>query len=58
MFFEKFHSTGKTSVETPVAGAALSLAKQIVENHKGVLQVKSIVGEGTTMILHLPKITN
>ncbi len=58
MFFEKFHSTGKTNVETPVAGAALSLAKQIVEYHKGVLHVKSIVGKGTTMILHLPKITN
>ncbi len=57
-FFEKFHSTGKTNIETPIAGAALSLAKQIVEYHKGVLQIKSIVGKGTTMILHLPKITN
>lgn len=56
MFFDKFHSTGSTVSKPPLAGAALSLAKQIIEYHEGVLQIKSIVGEGTTMILHLPKI--
>ena len=58
LFFDKFHSTSSTISKSPVAGAALSLAKQIVEYHEGVLQVKSVVGEGTTMILHLPKIIN
>lgn len=58
MFFDKFHSTGSTVSKPPLAGAALSLAKQIIEYHEGVLQIKSIVGEGITMILHLPKIIN
>ncbi len=58
MYFDKFHSTGSTVSKPPLAGAALSLAKQIIEYHEGVLQIKSIVGEGTTMILHLPKIIN
>ena len=58
MFFDKFHSTGSTVSKPPLAGAALSLAKQIIEYHEGVLQIKSIVGEGSTMILHLPKIIN
>ena len=58
MFFDKFHSTGSTVAKSPLAGASLSLAKQIINYHEGVLQIKSIVGEGTTMIIHLPKIIN
>ena len=58
MFFDKFHSTGSNVSKSPVAGAALSLAKQIIDYHEGILQVKSIVGEGTTMIVHLPKTLN
>ncbi len=58
LFFEKFHSKGSSITKAPITGASLSLAKQIIEFHDGVLQVKSIVGEGTTMIVHLPKIIN
>jgi len=58
MFFDKFHTTDSSVSKSPVAGAALSLAKQIIDYHEGILQVKSIVGEGTTMIVHLPKIIN
>ncbi|MEN8191582.1 MAG: histidine kinase dimerization/phospho-acceptor domain-containing protein [Bacteroidota bacterium] len=58
LFFDKFHSTGSGVIKSPITGAALSLAKQIIEFHEGILQVKSIVGEGTTMIVHLPKIIN
>ncbi len=53
--FDKFHSGGSTSNTTPTAGIALSLVKQIFEHHKGILQVKSSLGEGTTFIVRLPK---
>lgn len=53
--FHKFHSSGSTNAATPTAGIALSLVKQIFDHHKGLLQVKSSVGEGTTFIIRLPK---
>ncbi|MBU0475599.1 MAG: PAS domain-containing sensor histidine kinase [Bacteroidetes bacterium] len=53
--FHKFHSSGSTNASTPTAGIALSLVKQIFDHHKGLLQVKSSVGEGTTFIIRLPK---
>jgi signal transduction histidine kinase len=56
LLFDKFHSTGSTNSVTPTAGIALSLVKQIFEHHKGLLQVKSSLGEGTTFIIRLPKI--
>jgi PAS domain S-box-containing protein len=55
LLFDKFHSTGSTNSVTPTAGIALSLVKQIFEHHKGLLQVKSSLGEGTTFIIRLPK---
>ncbi|MCF6269409.1 MAG: PAS domain S-box protein [Melioribacteraceae bacterium] len=56
LLFDKFHSSGSTSSATPTAGIALSLVKQIFDHHKGLLQVKSNLGEGTTFIIRLPKI--
>lgn len=56
--FDKFHSAGSTNAVTPTAGIALSLVKQIFEHHKGLLQVKSSLGEGTTFIIRLPKAIN
>jgi len=53
--FHKFHSSGSTNAATPTAGIALSLVKQIFDHHKGLLQVKSSIGEGTTFIIRLPK---
>ncbi len=53
--FHKFHSSGSTNAATPTAGIALSLVKQIFDHHKGLLQVKSSLGEGTTFIIRLPK---
>jgi PAS domain S-box-containing protein len=55
LLFDKFHSAGSTNAKTPTAGIALSLVKQIFEHHKGLLQVKSSIGEGTTFIIRLPK---
>ncbi len=56
LLFDKFHSSGSTNAVTPTAGIALSLVKQIFDHHKGLLQVKSNLGEGTTFIIRLPKI--
>lgn len=56
LLFDKFHSSGSTNAATPTAGIALSLVKQIFDHHKGLLQVKSNLGKGTTFIIRLPKI--
>ncbi|MCK5456913.1 MAG: HAMP domain-containing histidine kinase, partial [Melioribacteraceae bacterium] len=56
LLFDKFHSSGSTNAVTPTPGIALSLVKQIFDHHKGILQVKSNPGKGTTFIIRLPKI--
>jgi len=56
LLFDKFHSSGSTNAATPTPGIALSLVKQIFDHHKGILQVKSSVGKGSTYIIRLPKI--
>ena len=58
LLFDKFHSAGSTNSATPTAGIALSLVKQIFDHHKGLLQVKSNLGNGTTFIIRLPKKIN
>jgi len=58
LLFDKFHSSGSTNAITPTAGIALSLVKQIFDHHKGLLQVKSNIGEGSTFIIRLPKKTS
>jgi two-component system sensor histidine kinase BaeS len=37
------------------AGIGLTIARAIVDAHKGKIQVKSKVGEGTEFIISLPK---
>lgn len=39
------------------AGLGLTITKQIVENHKGWIQVRSHAGEGTTFFIELPAIS-
>ncbi|QYY44038.1 sensor histidine kinase [Aneurinibacillus thermoaerophilus] len=36
------------------AGLGLAISKEIIEKHKGTLQVKSVEGEGTTFVIKLP----
>jgi signal transduction histidine kinase len=38
-------------------GLGLSLALQVVSRHKGVMRIESIVGEGTTVMIWLPRRT-
>jgi nitrogen fixation/metabolism regulation signal transduction histidine kinase len=35
-------------------GLGLPISKKIIEDHGGTLQIKSRIGEGTTIIIHLP----
>jgi two-component system sensor histidine kinase BaeS len=42
------------SQATGGAGLGLAISKEIVEKHKGTLQVKSTEGKGTTFIIKLP----
>ncbi len=51
--FETGFST-KSSKKT--SGIGLSIVKQIIEEHKGFIEVKSKIGDGTTFKVYIPKI--
>lgn len=53
--FKALQTEDNKSVTQDNTGLGLSLAKNIVEMHKGTIHVKSIVGEGTTVTVILPK---
>lgn len=48
--FQRLHGAEKY----PGTGVGLALCKKIVENHKGLLTVKSLPGEQTTFTVYLP----
>ncbi len=54
--FDRFYraDTSRSKVQTNGYGLGLSIAKKIVELHKGSLQVKSVEGEGSTFKVVLP----
>ncbi|MCD8029923.1 MAG: ATP-binding protein [Bacteroides sp.] len=53
--FDRFYQSGKTSSQfTSGTGIGLSLAKGIVELHKGHIQVESQWGEGSLFTVSLP----
>jgi len=55
--FEPFYRVDKSrSRQTGGFGLGLSLCKTIIESHGGKIEVKSIVGEGTTFLITLPLI--
>lgn len=54
--FERFYRADKSRTRmTGGAGIGLTIAKAIVDAHKGKIQVKSKVGKGTELIISLPK---
>ena len=54
--FEPFFTTKGTAKKGEAKGTGLGLAicKEIVEHHKGRIEVTSEMGKGTTFTLHLP----
>jgi two-component system phosphate regulon sensor histidine kinase PhoR len=45
------------SRESGGTGLGLSIVKHIIERHRGTLEIKSMVGEGTSVIVRLPAAT-
>lgn len=54
--FEPFFTTKGTARkgETRGTGLGLAICKEIVDHHKGRIEVESVVGKGTTFNIHLP----
>ena len=43
------------SLKQPSTGIGLAVVKEVVESHKGFIDLKSTVNEGSTFTIHLPK---
>lgn len=55
--FDRFYRVkGKDTRHIPGSGLGLSLVKEVVEAHKGYIEVNSTPGEGTSFILSFPLI--
>lgn len=54
--FDRFYQVDKSrsKIDVPGYGLGLSLAKRIIEIHKGSVNVSSMVGKGTTFTIKLP----
>jgi signal transduction histidine kinase len=54
--FDRFHRTVDSRGEDSAAvGLGLPLAKQFIEAHGGAIQLRSQLGQGTTVIITLPR---
>lgn len=55
LLFNKFSKANKIGNQLPGAGFGLVTVKQIIDLHKGLINVKSEVNKGTSFIIKLPK---
>lgn len=53
--FDKFSKLNATSGQTGITGLNMAYVKQVIDIHRGLIQVKSKIDEGTTFIIRLPK---
>jgi signal transduction histidine kinase len=54
--FEKFYRVPRVEdAETPGAGLGLTMVREIIELHGGTVTVESVLDEGSTFRLRLPK---
>jgi signal transduction histidine kinase len=56
--FDRYYRGTNTTEKTEGAGLGMSIAKAICELHKGHIEVKSTLHEGTAIILHIPLSAN
>lgn len=52
--FDRFYQADKSRSKTVGYGLGLSIAKEIVQSHKGSISVESKIGSGTTFTIQLP----
>ena len=52
--FKKFFRVQETENKVVGTGLGLSISKQIIQGHRGTIEVKSKSGKGTTFVVHLP----
>jgi signal transduction histidine kinase len=55
MLFNKFFRVPGSEKMAAGTGLGLSISKKIVEGHGGQIKVDSVIGEGTTITVTLPK---
>ncbi|MCF8243050.1 MAG: PAS domain-containing sensor histidine kinase [Melioribacteraceae bacterium] len=53
--FEKFYKNNRAGTQIPGAGIGLAQTKKIIDLHKGLIQIKSELDRGTSVIIRLPK---
>ncbi|MFT7625389.1 MAG: signal transduction histidine kinase [Myxococcota bacterium] len=54
--FDKFHQVGETDTRSfDGSGLGLYIVRDLVERHRGTIQVKSVLGEGTVFTASFPK---
>jgi signal transduction histidine kinase/DNA-binding response OmpR family regulator/ligand-binding sensor domain-containing protein len=52
--FDRFHQAAGPTRSEPGTGIGLSLARELVDLHRGTISVSSVLGEGTTFTVRLP----
>lgn len=56
--FERYYRRGKTADSGKSSGLGLSIAKSIIEKHRGSISVMNYPNEGCAFLIHLPQLTN